>query len=286
MAESIESVVAQTYDNWELILVDDGSTDGSTRMAKDYAARFPGKIVYLEHPGHANLGKSATRNLGVLHARGEFIALLDADDIFLPQKLERQVGILNRNPRAAMVYGPTLYWHGWTGKPEDIQRDSYAFLGVTPDQVIEPPELMILYLTNGEYVPCTCGWMMRTSVLDSKGGSEDEFKDLYEDQVFLAKIVLHHPVYVESGSWDKYRQHVRMSSRDEFTQTWSEQPKVLYLKWLAKYVRRQRIKNPDLATALTKALYAHGVTEGPVKVFIRKMLPSPVVKFLKTFVKG
>ena len=65
ITESIESVLAQTYANWELILVDDGSSDQSTSIAKDYARRFPDKILYFDHPGHKNLGKSTSRNLGV-----------------------------------------------------------------------------------------------------------------------------------------------------------------------------------------------------------------------------
>src|SRR5205809_3316024 len=60
--EAIQSVLAQTYENWELLLVDDGSTDGSTAIARSYAERYPAKIRYLEHPGHKNHGMSASRN--------------------------------------------------------------------------------------------------------------------------------------------------------------------------------------------------------------------------------
>src|SRR5262245_40809950 len=58
--ESIQSVLAQTYGNWELLLVDDGSTDGSTDIALDYVQKWPGKIRYFEHEGHINRGMSAT----------------------------------------------------------------------------------------------------------------------------------------------------------------------------------------------------------------------------------
>src|ERR687889_2435319 len=75
--EAIESVFAQTYDNWELLLVDDGSTDGSTQIALRYAERYPEKVRYLEHPGHQNSGMSASRNLGIRYAKGEYIAFLD-----------------------------------------------------------------------------------------------------------------------------------------------------------------------------------------------------------------
>ena len=79
--EAIASVFAQTYPHWELLLVDDGSTDGSTAIARHYAMQYQTRVRYLEHPGHQNRGMSATRNLGVKHARGRYIAFVDADDV-------------------------------------------------------------------------------------------------------------------------------------------------------------------------------------------------------------
>ena len=105
--EAIESVFTQSYDNWELLLVDDGSNDGSSTIARRYSEKYPEKVRYLEHDGHQNRGKSASRNLGINNSRGEYIALLDADDVFLPQKLEQQVEILESLPEAAMLYGRT-----------------------------------------------------------------------------------------------------------------------------------------------------------------------------------
>ena len=66
---------------------------------------------------------SATRNLGIAHSKGEFIAFLDADDIWLPHKLERQVAAFHNCPQAGMVVNPTKYWYGWTGKAVDRSRD-------------------------------------------------------------------------------------------------------------------------------------------------------------------
>src|SRR5689334_12493479 len=130
--EALESVLRQTYGAWELLLVDDGSTDSSTQIARRYAERLPAKVRYLEHDRHANLGMSASRNLGIRHSRGEFIAFLDADDVWLPRKLEEQVAILNAHPDAAMLYGRTQKWFGWTGDPEDIKKDSLTELAVEP----------------------------------------------------------------------------------------------------------------------------------------------------------
>ena len=70
LEEAIESVRAQTYTNWELLLVDDGSTDGSSACARRHAAAEPGRVRYLEHPGRVNLGMSAARNLGIRGGAG------------------------------------------------------------------------------------------------------------------------------------------------------------------------------------------------------------------------
>jgi glycosyltransferase involved in cell wall biosynthesis len=117
--EAIESVFAQTYDNWELLLVDDGSTDNSTAIALRYAQEYPHKVRYLEHPDHENRGMSATRNLGIRNAKGEYIAFLDADDVWFPQKLEQQVATMHSQPEAEIVFGPTQYWYSWTSNPLD-----------------------------------------------------------------------------------------------------------------------------------------------------------------------
>ena len=68
--EAIQSVLSQTYEHWELLLVDDGSRDGSSEIARRIATQYPAKVRYLEHTGHQNLGMSASRNLGVRHAKG------------------------------------------------------------------------------------------------------------------------------------------------------------------------------------------------------------------------
>src|SRR2546427_10186945 len=82
LQEAFASVFAQTYPTWELLLVDDGSSDESTAIAQRYVEHHPGQVRYLEHPGHANRGMSASRNVGIRHARGPYIAFLDADDVW------------------------------------------------------------------------------------------------------------------------------------------------------------------------------------------------------------
>ena len=100
LAEAIDSVLAQTYTRWELLLIDDGSLDSGPEIAQRYAVQNPDRIYYLAHPGHRNLGMCASRNLGVRHSRGQYIAVLDSDDVWLPRKLEEQTALMQAHPEA------------------------------------------------------------------------------------------------------------------------------------------------------------------------------------------
>jgi len=259
LEEAIESVLAQTYDPWELLLVDDGSADGSTEIARKCARLYPEKVRYLAHENHANRGKSTSRNMGIRSAKGEYIAFLDADDLFLPQKLERQTAILDAYPEAAMVYGPSLYWYGWTGKQDDIRRDFKGRLGVPPHTLIQPPALLTRFLRNGEIVPCICSLLVRRRILQDCGGFDETIQHLYEDQVLLAKICMRAPVLVDSGCWDKYRQHAGSSSniairKGEYHPLKPNPSRLAYLAWLVGHVDTEKLYDRELITALRKAL--------------------------------
>ena len=92
VAEAIESVLSQTYSNLELICVDDGSTDRSCEIIRSFGSR-----VHLVENGE-NRGITKTRNSGVSAARGDYIAFIDADDIWKSDKLEKQLREFNKNP--------------------------------------------------------------------------------------------------------------------------------------------------------------------------------------------
>lgn len=253
MQEAIESVFAQTYDNWELLLVDDGSTDRSTQIALSYAKDYASKVHYLEHAGHQNRGQSASRNLGIHQGKGEYIAFLDADDVWLPDKLKEQVAILKAQPEAGMVYGASLYWSSWTENSEDIQRDYMAKLGVEADTLIRPLTLLTLSLESTAPTPCPSNILLRRMVVEDVVGFEEILTfGMYEDQAFLAKIYLNTPVFVASGYWDKYRQHADscVSVMTRAGQKYSAG--LFYLKWLSHYLADRGVKNDELWQALRK----------------------------------
>jgi glycosyltransferase involved in cell wall biosynthesis len=210
LAEAVGSVFSQSLTSWELLLVDDGSTDGSAEIARSFAGKEPRRVRYLTHEGGVNKGMSASRNLGISHARGDYLAFLDADDIFLPDKLAEQVEILDRDTELAMVYGRTTIWASWD--PSAASKDFHYPLGVVSNRRYDPPVLFELLMRNKAQNPTTCNAMMRLSAARHVGGFADEFRGMFEDQVFFARLLLEFPAYVDERIWARYRIHSRSCS--------------------------------------------------------------------------
>lgn len=91
--EAINSVIGQTYQDWELIIVDDGSSDNSVEIIKSYCEK-DSRIKLFQHENGQNKGLKETLLLGISHASGEWIAFLESDDVFLPDNLQKKVEII------------------------------------------------------------------------------------------------------------------------------------------------------------------------------------------------
>ena len=252
--EAIDSVMVQTYDHWELLLVDDGSTDGSTEIAKVWLNRFPDKVRYFEHDGHNNRGMSAMRNLGISQAQGKYIAFLDADDVWLPGKLERRVAILESQPETAMIYGPAEYWYSWSDKSEDYSRDHVPDLCVKVDIVIEPPALLILLYPLGPgTAPPPSSIVVRSDVVKKLGGFEESVPNYYDDQGFLTKVYLSEKVFVSSECLERYRIHADSWCSVVERAGLEESQYKTFLIWLCQFLRSRDVRDAEIWNALDDA---------------------------------
>jgi glycosyltransferase involved in cell wall biosynthesis len=287
--EAIRSVVDQAGgEDWELLLVDDGSTDGSTAIAQRWAATDPRRIRYVDHAGHANLGMSASRNAGVEAARGRFVGFLDCDDVWLPCVLAHSRRVLAAHPRADVLIGGTWRWHGWTGSPEDRARDQIMSLpAVAPGVVVEPPDLFpAMYGTPGGWrIPAMCSLIVRRDALRAIGGMEAEFRGLYEDQVLYTKLALRLPAVVDRRPLALYRQHPDSACEQSITAgTWQRigpsAPAAHFMAWMAAYV--DDVAGPDSSCA---AIVRHNIdhdgwwVEPPARrrwSRLRSAVPAPV----------
>ena len=249
---AIDSVRAQSFRDWELLLVDDGSSDGSGEIARRHAAADPDRVRYVEHPGHSNLGPSAARNAGIAASRGEFIAFLDGDDVWLPERLARAVALLDAHPEADMAYARTQYWWSWAG-PQARERDWDQSHGFRVDRTIAPPELLRKFLEGEAAVPCIGTLTLRREAVVSCGGFVDEFRGLYEDQVFLARVCIGHAVYVSSDLWDRYRQHPDSACATAARSDAADRARDAYLAWLVQFLASRGLRGTPLWDAALRA---------------------------------
>ena len=129
LAEAIESVVSQTYQHLEVIVVDDGSTDQSGEVARTFADRG----VRYCHQVHAGIGPA--RNKGVELAQGDFLAFLDADDRWPLEKTERQLQAFESDPALEMVFGQAMQLQNGPEWEAGVKDPKLAVAGMVPGMV-------------------------------------------------------------------------------------------------------------------------------------------------------
>jgi glycosyltransferase involved in cell wall biosynthesis len=104
---ALDSILAQTFRDFELIVVDDGSTDNSLDILESYTRKYPGVVRVFTHPGRQNRGIAVTLNAAIREARGKYWSHRDSDDVSYPDRLERQVAFLENHPDVGWIYGVT-----------------------------------------------------------------------------------------------------------------------------------------------------------------------------------
>jgi glycosyltransferase involved in cell wall biosynthesis len=247
LEDAVQSVRSQQLADWELVLVDDGSTDGSTVMARDLAATDD-RIRYVDHARHENLGSSASRNVGVAHGTAPYVAFIDADDVSMPNKLAEQVDLLENMPDVALVVGAIEYWYSWD--PASTRADHVRRPGGMADQRLDPPESLLAVYPLGALGGAGITGLVRRSAFDAVGGFEERFRGLFDDQAFLAKIYLHCPIYISSQTWYRYRQHnASCVGRTSRMDHWRSRG--AFLVWLETYV--ERFGDPRVLAAVRRA---------------------------------
>jgi len=147
LQRAIDSVVAQTFADWEIVLIDDGSTDDTQRVAEEYAQLLHERFMYIRQSNH---GSSHARNCGIEASSGKFIAFLDADDEYLPHKLERQIELFTKCPELGMVYGDYAYVDLDGVRHESAFDTKCGQARAVKAELVEPG----LYRCNGSLFDC------------------------------------------------------------------------------------------------------------------------------------
>ena len=223
VAEALESVAAQTYTDYEIIVVNDGSGDQSKSIIKKYM-RPPLDITYVEQ---ANKGPAAARNAGLRLAKGEFIAFLDADDTWDRDKLARQIKLFEENPGLGLVYCDMK--HVVDGR---VVHDAYlrekGYTQATEGRIYDN-----LLKENFIFTPAV---LVKKSCLDAVGGFREDLK-IGEDFDLWLRIAAVFPVGMVAGSLVTRHRHTGNITRD----------RALYAKCLIRVYEDQLIKNRDNA---------------------------------------
>jgi glycosyltransferase involved in cell wall biosynthesis len=178
--DAIQSVINQTYTDYEIIVVDDGSTDNTSNVINDIR-NHSGKVRYIHQE---NKGRSAARNSGIRAARGNYVAFLDSDDIFLPEKLSVQVMTLENNLDFGMAYSPALIMDKYGNMSEDINQRKEKLAGWIY------PELLFIK-KNIITIPSV---IVRKQILNEIGGF-DETMHICEDLDLWRRIARYHQVF-------------------------------------------------------------------------------------------
>ena len=283
--EAIASVFAQTYPHWELLLVDDGSRDRSTAIARDYAASYPERVRYVEHPGHANRGTGPSRDLGLAHARGVYVTFLDADDIHMPERLARHVGVLEASPEVDVVQSRHLVWFSWDDRARPIDADHLSPSIEIFNEVIEPPVCLFPMLASDALAPPAWSLTLRRATALEVGGFGDEFRGSFEDVVFATKLYLSKRVLILDESLTEWRRHSasltrRARERGERMGSTGYPVRWGYLFWLERYLEEQGITDPTVWQALREEMPNRRDRMHAYLVRVRTLVRSNVRRFL------
>jgi glycosyltransferase involved in cell wall biosynthesis len=201
--ETIESVLAQTYGNIELIVVDDGSTDNTLDLVKSYGSKV--RLIQQE-----NSGVCIARNRGIHESTGELICLMDHDDYWFPEKIARQVEVMRHNPKIGVVFASFIRWHS-DAAGEFKTPESYN-VKLIPDDVDEEFSGWIYHQFLLDCWMLTSTAMFRREVF-STSGYFDVTLPYGEDWDLWLRISRNYPFIKLSRPNTLYRQHHAQGSR-------------------------------------------------------------------------
>lgn len=225
--ETVESVLCQTFQDYELIIINDGSTDSTVEVILSISDP---RIKLFNYP---NAGLSASRNRGVTHAKGEYISFIDADDLWTPDKLEKQLNKLQENPQAVLAYS-------WTDYINESSKFLYSGSHITANGNVYEKLLLTNFLENGSNP------LIRRQVLTEVGGF-DESLSAAEDWDMWLKLAIRYEFAAVPSTQILYRVSTRSMSSNVLKQeraslqviekAFSQAPKSLY------YLKQQSFSN-------------------------------------------
>jgi glycosyltransferase involved in cell wall biosynthesis len=263
VCETIESVLAQTYPNLEIILTDDGSTDDTPKLVASYAAQHPGRVQAVL--SEVNTGIPGNMNRGLARCRGEFTAWLDGDDLMAPTKVARQVAFLQSHPEAVGCYHDAELLDSETGRSLGSAYQLYN----RSDKMLQG-EVGRWFIPRHYMIPST--FMARSRVLPPHGFDERLkylSEVLYFFEVFHTGKLLAIPERLGA-----YRRHGgNVTSSAEARGRFFEYEMLVYALIEARYPEHYRLaRRGRIACLMTEAFRAYRQGNLPRYRAIRRLL--------------
>lgn len=222
LSRTLDSIFAQTEKNWEIIAINDGSTDNSLTILEKYSKKIPGRVQILSV---TNGGVSKARNIGVSAARGNYIAFLDQDDVWAPQKLQRQLEMfsINKNLRVSFSNVNVIDING-----SIIRENAFRFDEKNRGNVFD-------HLLFDNFIPIS-SVMLEKNLFMEIGGFDPQFS-LAEDYDFLLKVAQRVPVDFIDEPLLLYREHGESSTFQKIDNITAESFRI---------IRSWKVKKPHL----------------------------------------
>jgi Glycosyltransferases, probably involved in cell wall biogenesis len=196
LAEALDSVLAQTYHDYEIVVVDDGSTDNTADVLLPYLSKPNVRYQRTDH-----VGQPAAKNIGIRQARGKYIAFLDADDRWLPQKLEKQIARFEADAEVGLVF-TRRYWI-------DEHGSRLPLRSLTLYRGFVLPEIF-----RNNFV-CFSSSMVRRDVLEDVGMFDESIPLAIDYELWLRVASKHHFDYVDERLVEYRTGHANLSRRAE-----------------------------------------------------------------------
>lgn len=261
IAQAIDSVLAQTHSDFELIIVNDGSSDNTPVIAENYRKRDPRVILIAQ----ANQGTAHALNVGIAKAQSEWIAIMHADDVMLPNRLQRQIMFISQHPQVSVV-GALVYYINFQGK----------IIGRNTSDLVQQ-EMVQAKISNNELIglhhPTV---LLSRSAVEEVGGYRSEFWPAEDCDLWNRIVEKEHNILVQPEYLLRYRIHGKAASvagarlvrlktgwikkcvyerrRGKAEPSWQE-----YLDWRRKapLLARLNYERKDLAKTLYKIATFH-----------------------------
>ena len=226
IAETAESVMRQDNVNWEWLFFEDASTDKSLQILeqlqkKDSRLRIIGQ-------SEKSMGPSYGRNRCIEESKGDLIAFLDADDLWLPEYLNKRIETHSAFPEVGMICGPAIYF----GSGQENVQDT----GFIDSKLFKPSELILPFMTNIKGTPCPSGATIKKEVFERGIAFPKELRR-GEDIAFFLLVNQHFAVFYDAAPIFKYRRHADSSTLRAVKSGDFYEMELAFYKWLLEFSR-------------------------------------------------